>query len=91
MDLESSAGYSDLASNISEAPNPNDLDGMMGKSARAKAQANKVKYDQMKTQRNQYKQGLRVAKEEMERMQGEMGAVEALKEQVKALQETTFL
>lgn len=57
----------------------------------AKAQANKVKFEQIKAQRNQYKEGLRQAQREMEKMKAEITAVNELKQQVKMLQEATFL
>lgn len=50
-----------------------------------------MKFEQIKAQRNQYKQGLKQAQQEMEKMKAEIAAVNELKEQVKMLQEVTFL
>ena len=89
LDLQSVADYSDLASNTSEMPNVHDVEARASRVA--KAQANKVKFEQMKVQRNQYRQGLKQAQQEIEKMKAEMAAVNELKEQVKVLQEATFL
>jgi hypothetical protein len=43
------------------------------------------------THRNQYKQGLIGAQQEMDSMKAEIAAVNELKEQVKMLQEATFM
>ena len=58
---------------------------------RAKAKENKIKFENMKQQRNQYKAGLRAAKEEIERMRQEVGMVEELKKQVESLRENIYL
>uniref|UniRef100_A0A7S0X5V8 Uncharacterized protein n=1 Tax=Mantoniella antarctica TaxID=81844 RepID=A0A7S0X5V8_9CHLO len=89
LDLQSVAGYSE--SNMSEIPNPNDLDGIGRLARAAKAQANKGKFEQIKAQRNQYKAGLRAAQQEVEGMRAEMAAVEHLREQVRTLQDAAFL
>ena len=78
-DGRSVAGYSDLASVVSEIPNPNDVDGKAAAARRAKAAQNKIKFDAVKAQRNQFKAGLKAAQEEIERMRAEMQTVEALK------------
>ena len=90
-DGRSVAGYSDLASVVSEIPNPNDVDGKAAAARRAKAAQNKIKFDAVKAQRNQFKAGLKAAQEEIERMRAEMQTVEALKKQVAALQENMFV
>jgi chromosome segregation ATPase len=90
-DGRSVAGYSDLASVVSEIPNPNDVDGKAAAARRAKAAQNKIKFDAVKAQRNQFKAGLKAAQEEIERMREEMQTVEALKKQVAALQENMFV
>ena len=90
-DGRSVAGYSDLASVVSEIPNPNDVDGKAAAARRAKAAQNKIKFDAVKAQRNQFKAGLKAAQEEIARMREEMQTVEALKKQVAALQENMFV
>ena len=45
----------------------------------------------MKRQRDSYKQGLRAAKEEIERMRKEVGMVEELKKQVESLRENMYV
>ena len=84
-------GYSDLASTTSEAHDPSDVDGKRAAARRAKAAQNKQKFEALKAQRDQYKRGLRSARDEVERMRAEMQTVEALKEQVQALQENMFV
>ena len=84
-------GYSDLASTTSEAHDPSDVDGKRAAARRAKAAQNKQKFEALKAQRNQYKAGLVNAQNEVERMRAELQSVEALKEQVKALQENMFV
>ena len=84
-------GYSDLASTTSEAHDPSDVDGKRAAARRAKAAQNKQKFEALKAQRDQYKRGLRSARDEVERMRAEMQTVEALKEQVRALQENMFV
>ena len=68
--------------------NPNDP---AAAARRAKAKENKIKFENMKQQRNQYKAGLRAAKEEIERMRQEVGMVEELKKQVESLRENIYL
>ena len=88
-DAGSVAGFSDIASVMSEMPgNPNDP---AAAARRAKAKENKIKFENVKRQRDSYKQGLRAAKEEIERMRKEVGMVEELKKQVESLRENMYV
>ena len=92
-DSLSTIGFSDIASNVSEIPDVADLENHPAARAHRaqKAAANKVKFDNMKSQRNKYKAELRAAQKECERMKAEMAAVDELKKQVLALREATYV
>ena len=87
-DDASEAGFSDLASNISEAPGLTDAARAANK---ARSAQNKAKFDAIKAERNAFKAEARKAAKELERMRAEVAKVEELKKQLSTLQESMFL
>jgi len=87
-DTISEAGFSDMASVISEAPGMSDA----ARSAnRARSAQNKARFEAIKQERNAFKQEAKKAAKELERMRAEVAKVEELKAQLKQLQEGLFI
>jgi chromosome segregation ATPase len=87
-DAASEMGFSDLASNASEAPGLSDATRAANK---VRSTQNKAKFDAIKAERNSFKAEARKAAKELERMRGEVTKVEDLKAQLKTLQESMFI
>jgi enamine deaminase RidA (YjgF/YER057c/UK114 family) len=87
-DTASEAGFSDLASNVSEAPGLSDATRAAN---RARAAQNKAKFDAIKAERNAFKAEAKKAARELDRMRLEVTKVQELKSQLKALQETLYV
>jgi chromosome segregation ATPase len=87
-DDASEVAFSDLASNISEAPGLTEASRAANK---ARSAQNKAKFDAIKAERNAFKAEARKAAKELERMRAEVAKVEELKKQLSTLQDSMFM
>ena len=87
-DTASEAGFSDMASVMSEAPGMTDAQRAAN---RMRSAQNKAKFDAIKAERNAFKQEAKKAAKELERMRMEVAKVEELKNQLKALQDNMYV
>ena len=87
-DDASEVAFSDLASNISEAPGLTDAARAANK---ARSAQNKAKFDAIKAERNAFKAEARKAAKELERMRAEVAKVDELKKQLSTLQDSMFI